>query len=150
MSDDSEDKDSKYTDLSAKEDFRLCGQKIADLLKEGQEITDEIYVQLYVSKLRLTYPHKSKKQIRAEIRKKVEWERDQRKKIAALEKELEDIRNPPAASEELPSATVGKRKKKLDPAQIEAKIAEMHQEITKTHQVEKNGWILLDFPSTFA
>jgi hypothetical protein len=76
MSDDSEDKESKYTDLSAKEDFRLCGLKIADLLKEGQEITDEIYVQLYVSKLRLTYPHKSKKQIRAEIRKKVEWERD--------------------------------------------------------------------------
>lgn len=84
MSDDSEDPDSQYNDISVKEDFRLCGQKISDLLKEGQEITDEVYVQLYVSKLRLTYPYKSKKQIHSEIRKKVEWEREQRKKIAAF------------------------------------------------------------------
>jgi hypothetical protein len=84
MSEDSEDENSTYSIQSAKEDFRLCGQKIADMLKEGQEISDEIYVQLYVAKLRITYPYKSKRQIRSEVRKKVEWERDQRKKIAAL------------------------------------------------------------------
>jgi len=49
---------------------------IAEMLKDGQEISDEVYVQLYVAKLRITYPYKSKKQIRSEIRKKVEWERD--------------------------------------------------------------------------
>lgn len=96
MSEDSEDPESNYTVESAKEDFRLCGQKIAEVLKEGQEISDEVYVQLYVSKLRITYPYKSKKQIRSEMRKKVEWEREQRKKIAALEKELEEITNPVA------------------------------------------------------
>jgi hypothetical protein len=126
MSEDSEDPESKYTQDSAKEEFRLCGQKIGEKLKEGLEITDEIYVELYVAKLRLTYPHKSKRTIRKEIRKKVEWERDQRKKIAALEKELEEIANPPAQEEGAASATVGKRKKKQDPAQIEAKINEMH------------------------
>lgn len=113
MSEDSEDPESIYSKDGAREEFRLCGQKIADLLKEGQEITDEVYVQLYVSKLRITYPYKSKRQLRSEIRKKVEWERDQRKKIAAMEKELEEIANPPAADEAAASSsTVGKRKKK--------------------------------------
>ena len=46
------------------------------------------------------------------MRKKVEWEREQRKKIAALEKELEEITNPTTQEEGAPSATVGKRKKK--------------------------------------
>lgn len=43
------------------EDFRVCGEKVTELLKDGLEIPDEVYVQLYVAKLRLTYPHKSKK-----------------------------------------------------------------------------------------
>ena len=123
MSDDSEEVGNSYSIESAKEDFRLCGLKIASLLKEGQEITDEIYVQLYVAKLRLTYPYKSKALIRSEIRKKVVWEREQRKKIAALQKELDEITNPSAQEGEAqPSATVGKRKKKQDPAQIEAQM----------------------------
>ena len=49
-----------YSNESVQEDFRQVGEKIADLLKEGQEIPDEIYVQLYITKLRLAYPHKSK------------------------------------------------------------------------------------------
>ena len=60
ISDDSEIHEG-YTIESVKEDFRQVGEKIADLLKEGQEIPDEVYVQLYVTKLRLTYPHKSKR-----------------------------------------------------------------------------------------
>jgi hypothetical protein len=47
-------------DYNAEEDFRLCGSRISDLLKDGQEIPDQVYVDLYVAKLRLTYPHKSK------------------------------------------------------------------------------------------
>ena len=38
------------------------------MLREGEEITDDIYVKLYVAKLRITYPHKSKKQLRRELR----------------------------------------------------------------------------------
>ena len=134
MSEDSEDENSTFTVQSAQEDFRLCGQMIAEMLKDGQEISDEVYVQLYVAKLRITYPYKSKKQIRSEIRKKVEWEREQRKKIAELKQELDEIANPPVQEEGgAPSATVGKRKKKQDPAQIEAKINELHNEITKAH-----------------
>lgn len=49
-----------HQELNVEEDFRACGMLIADLLGNGQEITDEVYVQLYVAKLRLTYPHKTK------------------------------------------------------------------------------------------
>ena len=61
MSQDSEAEDS-YHEMSVKEGFRLCGENIASLLKDGQEIPDEVYVELYVAKLRITYPYKSKKQ----------------------------------------------------------------------------------------
>ena len=47
---------------NAEEDLRLCGEKISALLKEGQEIPDELYVALFVAKLRTTYPHQSKAQ----------------------------------------------------------------------------------------
>ena len=68
-----------------------------------------------------------------------------------MQQELEEITNPPAQEEGgASSSTVGKRKKKLDPAQIEAKISELQNDILKQHSIEKNGWILLDFPSTFA
>jgi len=49
---------------NAEEDFRACGEKIAELLKEGLEISDEIYVELFIAKLRLAYPYKSKEQKR--------------------------------------------------------------------------------------
>lgn len=53
--------DSELTDdYEAQEDFRQCGEKITDLLKEGLEIPDEVYVQLYIAKIRLSYPHKTK------------------------------------------------------------------------------------------
>ena len=78
-------------EFNAEEDFRLCGEAIANLLKEGQEITDETYVQLYCAKLRLTYPHKPKKQLRSEVKIKVEKQRDLQKKIEPLEKDLVEL-----------------------------------------------------------
>jgi hypothetical protein len=60
-------------------------------LKDGLEITDEVYVQLYCAKLRLTYPHKSKKQLRRELKQKVEKQRELLKKIEPLEKDLQEI-----------------------------------------------------------
>jgi hypothetical protein len=71
LSEDSEI-DEGYTPESVQEDLRQVGEKIANLLKEGQEIPDEVYVQLYVTKLRLTYPHKSKSQLRSDLTAKVQ------------------------------------------------------------------------------
>jgi hypothetical protein len=50
-------------------------------LKEGIEISDEIYVKLFVAKLRLTYPYKSKKTLRRELKTKVQKEREITAKI---------------------------------------------------------------------
>lgn len=40
----------------------------------------------------MTYPHKSKKQLRSDIRQKVERERDIQRRMEPLEKEIEEIR----------------------------------------------------------
>lgn len=93
LSEDSEI-DEGYTPESVQEDLRQVGEKIANLLKEGQEIPDEVYVQLYVTKLRLTYPHKSKSQLRSELTAKVQKQREIQKKIEPLAKELDEILNP--------------------------------------------------------
>jgi len=61
------------------------------LLKEGTEIPDEVYVQLFVAKLRMTYPHKSKRQLRYELRIRVEKERSILKELEPLQRELEEI-----------------------------------------------------------
>jgi len=142
-------------EFNAEEDFRICGEKIANLLKDGQEITDEIYVQLYVAKLRLTYPHKSKKELRRELRVKVTKQRDIKKKIEPLQKELQEIHDAAqlnASDETINTQTSKPNKKKKhsrDAGQIQAKIEELNKEIEKIDDLEKNGWILIDFPSTF-
>jgi hypothetical protein len=43
-----------------------------NVLADGEEISDELYVKLFVAKLRMAYPHKSKQQLRKELRAKVE------------------------------------------------------------------------------
>jgi len=61
---------------NAEEDFRKCGEKITTLIKEGQEIPDEVYVELFVAKLRMTYPHQSKAEQRSKLRAQVQKERE--------------------------------------------------------------------------
>lgn len=140
--------------LNPMEDFRACGEKIADLLKDGLEITDEVYVQLYVAKLRLTYPHKSKKQLRQELRVKVEKQREIRRKIEPLQKELNDIlegQNPNQDdSAQTEVSKPSKKKHSKDANYYRAKIEELQKESDKLDDIQRNGWILIDFPSTFA
>ena len=38
------------------EDFRQCGLKMQELLLDGDEISDDLYVQVFVAKLRMQYP----------------------------------------------------------------------------------------------
>ena len=54
----SEDEDGEY---NAPEDFRKVGLEIKEMLLEGMEISDELYVKMFVSKLRLTYEYKDPK-----------------------------------------------------------------------------------------
>ena len=129
VSESSELEDQEY---NAAEDFRLCGLKIAELLKEGQEISDEVYVELYVAKLRLTYPHKTKRQLRRELAVKVEKQREIRRKIEPLEKELDELLNPGASqvSEEGASPSQKQSRKRIskDPHFYQSKIDELKKE----------------------
>ena len=51
----SEDEDGDY---NAKEDFRQAGLEMKEMLLEGMEICDELYVKMFIAKLRLTYEYK--------------------------------------------------------------------------------------------
>lgn len=61
------------TARDCQEELRQCGIAIRELLLDGQEISDELYVRLFVNKLRMTYGYKSPVEKRKEI--KVEAER---------------------------------------------------------------------------
>ncbi len=69
-------------------------------------------MKLFVSKLRIVYPHKSKKQLRAELRTQVERGRETMLKIEALEREIIEI------EEGVNESGAGRRKKRRDPNQI--------------------------------
>lgn len=51
------------------EELRQCGIAIREALIEGQEIPDELYVRLFVNKLRTTYKYKSPKAKLMEIKR---------------------------------------------------------------------------------
>jgi hypothetical protein len=56
MSDDSEDtilENNQYK-------FKDCGRRINDCLMDGAEIPDELYIDLILAKLRMTFDHKTK------------------------------------------------------------------------------------------
>lgn len=40
------------------EDFRKIGMEIEELLASGEEIRDDLYVKLFITKLRMTYEYK--------------------------------------------------------------------------------------------
>ena len=48
-------------ELTQEEDFRQCGEKIQNCLFDGAEIPDQLYVDLYIAKLRMNYEYKDKK-----------------------------------------------------------------------------------------
>ena len=55
----SEDEDDK--DCNLEEQFRQCGQEMQELLLSGEEISDDLYVIAFVTKLRMQYPYKDPK-----------------------------------------------------------------------------------------
>jgi septal ring factor EnvC (AmiA/AmiB activator) len=116
------------------------------LLKEGIEITDDIYVRLFIAKLRLTYPHKSKKQLRRELKAKVEREREITQKIQAVENEIQEL-NGGGNSENLNGT---RRRRKRDPTQLQEELDRLNSELSGVQSQENKGWILVDFPATFA
>ncbi len=124
------------------EDFRLVGVAIHELLISGEDISDELYVQLFIAKLRMTYPFKTKAELTEEIREKVLAENNLKAKIRELEQEL--------AGELPPITAEGKKRKKRSPEVVKAQLSETQDQLEDLQKVEKNGWVMVDFPCNMA
>lgn len=96
--------------FTAEEDFRRSGEEIMSLLKQGIEISDDVYVRLFVAKLRITYPYKSKKTLRRELKSKVQKEREITARIQAVENEIQEL-----TSQDDLTAGGNRRRRRKDP-----------------------------------
>ena len=81
----SEDEDQ---DFNLMEDFRQCGNKMNELLLDGEEISDELYVQVFVTKLRIQYPYKSPKTKQREIKQQARRKVEINERLSAIQLEL--------------------------------------------------------------
>lgn len=88
----------------------------------GQEISDEIYVRLFVAKLRMTFPYKSKKELYGESRLKV-------LKSRYLKKQLDDIERQ-INGETLTDPHTGKRLKKRSPTELSQEKTQLEAQIS--------------------
>lgn len=61
----SEDEDQEF---NLQEEFRQCGLQMQELLLDGEEINDDLYVKVFVTKLRMQYPYKDPKSKQIELK----------------------------------------------------------------------------------
>jgi ABC-type phosphate transport system auxiliary subunit len=66
----------------------LCGIEIREILLDGREIPDELYVRLFVNKLRVTYEYKTPQQKMDEVKSEAQEICDMNLRISELDKEL--------------------------------------------------------------
>ena len=81
-------------DFNLQEEFRLCGVQIQELLLDGEEISDELYVKIFVTKLRMDYEYKSPIQKRMEIKQQAKRTIDINDRLKKIQDELasEDLK----------------------------------------------------------
>ena len=75
-------------ELNPEEDFRLCGQRIQDCLFEGVQISDQLYIDLYIAKLRMNYEYKDRATLKVKTEDEARQELDLTRQIANLMEEL--------------------------------------------------------------
>lgn len=127
-------------ELNPDEDFRRCGEQIQACLYAGKEIPDELYVALYVAKLRMTYEYKNKGTLKAAVLGDAKRELELTRAVANLREEVAQMQDPDSKI---------KRKKKRTIEVVEAEIEEKEEEIRQIKTIPNNGWILVDFPTNF-
>lgn len=55
-------------EFNLQEEYRQCGLQMQNLLLDGDEISDDLYVKVFVTKLRIQYPYKDPKTKQKEIK----------------------------------------------------------------------------------
>ena len=79
--------------------------------------------------------------IRGEIKTDAEKELELTRQLGNLQEELRLMRDP--------DSNVKRKKKRTDEV-VEKEIKDCEAQIEKTQSINKNGWILIDFPTNFA
>jgi len=128
-------------ELNPEEDFRVCGEQIQKCLFDGAEIPDQLYVDLYVAKLRMAYAYKDRETLGDAVNTAAERELELEKALGKLKEELREMRDPESKV---------KRKKKRTPEVVEKEAEETSRELERIKTLEPNGWILIDFPTNFS
>lgn len=115
------------------EEFAKIGQELKEQLLNGEEISDQLYVRLFICKLRCTYAYKCPITKRREVEVKAHRFVEINKRIGEIELEKQ--------KEDLP-----KKVKK----QLAEEESALNQEMAEMEKLPTNGWVLIDFPSSYA
>jgi len=120
-------------DLNVNEEMAAIGKEIKEQLLNGEEISDALYVRLFITKLRVTYTYKCPITKRREAEVKAHRFVEITKRIGDIETEKQ--------KEDLPK----KEKKRLADEE-----SALNLEMADMEKLPTNGWVLVDFPSSYA
>jgi hypothetical protein len=109
-------------------------------LFNGEEIPDQLYVDLYVAKLRLTYAYKDKDTLKSEVHESAARELELTRAIANLGEELAQMQD---------RASSYRKKKNRTVETVQDEITQHEAELQSLKQIPTTGWILIDFPTNF-
>ena len=103
------------------------------MLLDGLEISDDLYVKMFVAKLRMTYEHKDPATKQRELKSQANRKMKINQRLAEIEKELQE------------ESIKAKQTKALN-----AEIVVLQEERSSLEVEPDKGWVLLDFPSSYA
>ena len=126
----SEDEDQEF---NLQEEFRQCGAKMQDLLLDGEEISDELYVQVFVTKLRMQYAYKDPKSKQKEVKEQAKRQVEINERIRSIHDELQ-----------------GEDLKKKQIKALETEQTTLQEELEGLQVTDPIGWVLVDFPCNYA
>lgn len=126
----SEDEDQEF---NLPEEFRQCGLQMQELLLDGDEISDDLYVKVFVTKLRMQYPYKDPKTKQRDLK-------EQAKRVVEINERMRTIQD------ELHTEDIKKKQIKV----LEAEQTSLNEEMEGLQTTEALGWVLVDFPCNYA
>ena len=115
------------------EDMRQCGQKMQELLLDGEEISDDLYVKVFITKLRMQYPYKDPATKQREVKDQARRQVQINDRLRAIQDEL--------SVEDLKKKTI---------KGLETEQQSLSDELETLRSTEPLGWILVDFPCNYA
>ena len=131
--DDSDLSQDEEEELNAPEDFRQAGIEIREMLLDGMEISDELYIKMFIAKLRMAYEYKDPATKQKELRMTANRKMKINQRLAEIEKELQE------------EGVKAKQTKTLNHEK-----AALEEEKVSLETEDDKGWVLVDFPSSYA